>query len=349
MTRDKFISYFFIALLVFVVGMVIYIFSPFFKAIFWSAILAFTFYPVYAQLNRLLKNETVPALLMTVLIFLLVIPPVIYLIVNLSAQTIDLYQLATDYVREGRLGALIDHVRSFHVVQNIEDRLVQWESLKQNLNEWMLSSARAIGNYAATQAGTITKNVFFVILNILIMFVLVFVFLKDGNAIYRFIYEIAPLEEKHKRLVFQRISESFSAVIRGQLLTSFAQATVAGIIYWVIGLPLSLFFAMLTFITSMIPMVGTTAVWLPLVIYLAARHQYMRAGLLAAFGFFVIGLIDNFMKPALIGKKTHLPYFLLFFGILGGITLFGLIGIFLAPILLSLFFALITIYREKNW
>lgn len=349
MTRDKFISYFFIALLVFVVGMVIYIFSPFFKAIFWSAILAFTFYPVYAQLNRLLKNETVPALLMTVLIFLLVIPPVIYLIVNLSAQTIDLYQLATDYVREGRLGALIDHVRSFHVVQNIEDRLVQWESLKQNLNEWMLSSARAIGNYAATQAGTITKNVFFVILNILIMFVLVFVFLKDGNAIYRFIYEIAPLEEKHKRLVFQRISESFSAVIRGQLLTSFAQATVAGIIYWAIGLPLSLFFAMLTFITSMIPMVGTTAVWLPLVIYLAARHQYMRAGLLAAFGFFVIGLIDNFMKPALIGKKTHLPYFLLFFGILGGITLFGLIGIFLAPILLSLFFALITIYREKNW
>lgn len=349
MTRDKFISYFFIALLVFVVGMVIYIFSPFFKAIFWSAILAFTFYPVYAQLNRLLKNETVPALLMTVLIFLLVIPPVIYLIVNLSAQTIDLYQLATDYVREGRLGALIDHVRSFHVVQNIEDRLVQWESLKQNLNEWMLSSARAIGNYAATQAGTITKNVFFVILNILIMFVLVFVFLKDGNAIYRFIYEIAPLEEKHKRLVFQRISESFSAVIRGQLLTSFAQATVAGIIYWVIGLPLSLFFAMLTFITSMIPMVGTTAVWLPLVIYLAVRHQYMKAGLLAAFGFFVIGLIDNFMKPALIGKKTHLPYFLLFFGILGGITLFGLIGIFLAPILLSLFFALITIYREKNW
>ena len=349
MTRDKFISYFFIALLVFVVGMVIYIFSPFFKVIFWSAILAFAFYPVYAQLNRLLKNETVSALLMTVLIFLLVIPPVIYLVVNLSAHAFDLYQLATVYVREGRLGALIDHVRSLHVEQNIKDRLDQWKSLKQNLNEWMLSSARAVGNYTATQAGTITKNVFFVILNILIMFVLVFVFLKDGNAIYRYISEITPLEEKHKRLVFQRISESFSAAIRGQLLTSFAQATVAGIIYWAIGLPLSLFFAMLTFITSMIPMVGTTAVWLPLVIYLAVMHQYMRAGLLTAFGFFVIGLIDNVMKPALIGKKTHIPYFLLFFGILGGITLFGLMGIFLAPVLLSLFFALIAIYREKSW
>ncbi|WP_347275552.1 AI-2E family transporter [Candidatus Kuenenia sp.] len=349
MTHDKFISYFFIALLVFVVSMVIYIFSPFFKAIFWSAILAFTFYPVYAQLNRLLKNETVSSLLMTVLIFLLVIPPVIYLIVNLSAQAIDLYPLAADYVREGRLEALIDHVRSFHVVQNIEDRLVQWEPLKQNLNEWMLSSARAVGNYTAAQAGTITKNVFFVILNILMMFFLVFVFLKDGNAIYSFIYEIVPLEEKHKYLVFQRISETFSAVIRGQLLTSLAQATVAGIIYWAIGLPLSLFFAMLTFITSMIPMVGTTAVWLPLVIYLAVTHQYMRAGLLAVLGFFVIGLIDNFIKPALIGKKTHLPYFLLFFGILGGIKFFGLMGIFLAPVLLSLFFALIAIYREKSW
>ena len=82
---------------------------------------------------------------------------------------------------------------------------------------------------------------------------------------------------------------------------------------------------------------------------LAVTHQYMKAGILAVFGFFVIGLIDNVMKPALIGKKTHIPYFLLFFGILGGITLFGLMGIFLAPILLSLFFALIVIYREKSW
>lgn len=349
MTRDQFISYFFIALLVFIVGMVIYIFSPFLKAIFWSAILAFAFYPVYAQMNKLLKSETVAALLMTVLIFLLVIPPVIYLIVHLAAQAIDLYQLATDYVREGRLGSLIDHIRSFHVVQNIEERLVQWEPLKQNLNEWLLSSARAVGNYTAAQAGTITKNVFFVILNILMMSFLVFVFLKDGNAIYSFIYEIAPLEEKHKRLVFQRISETFSAVIRGQLLTSLTQATVSGIFYWAIGLPFPLFFAMLTFMTAMIPMVGAATVWLPLALYLAVTHQYVKAGLLAVFGFFVISLIDNIIKPALIGEKTHLPYFLLFFGILGGIKIFGLMGIFLAPVILSLFFALIAIYREKSW
>ena len=349
MKRDQFISYFFIALLVFVVAMVIQIFSPFVKAIFWAAILAFAFYPIYYRLKQLLRNDTVASVLMTALIFLLVIPPVIYLIVNLAAQAIELYQFATDYVRQGSLNSLIDQIRSIHLVQNIEERLVQWEPLKENLSQWLLNSARALGNFTAAQAGTITKNIFFVILNIFMMSFLMFAFFKDGEQIYSFLYEIAPLEEKHKKPVFLRISETFSAVIRGQLFTSLTQAFVAGIFFWILGIPLPLFFATVTFITAMIPVVGAATVWFPLVVYLAATHQYMKAGILFVFGVLVISLIDNIMKPALIGEKTRLPYFLLFFGILGGIKIYGLMGIFLAPALLSLFFALIGIYREKNW
>ena len=346
MTRDQFISLCFIAILLFVVWEIFLIFSPFFKAIFWSAILSFGFYPVYRKLRQTLeRQETLAAILMTAFIFLAVVPPVVILLVNVTAQAVELYQSASTYIREGQLEKLIDQVRAVGFIQRVEARVFQWEPLKQSAADWILRSSRAIGNYAAGQAGTITKNIFLVGLNILMMTFLVFVFLKDGEKIYRFIYQIAPLEEKNKRAIFKQINETFAAVIRGQLLTGFTQAAVAGMVYWFLGLPLPIFFAMLTFLAAFFP--GPWAVWVPLVIYLVTLQEQTKAVILFFFGVLVISLIDNLMKPALIGEKTKLPYFLLFFGMLGGIKLYGLMGLFLAPVVLSLFFALVKIYQEK--
>jgi len=348
MTRDQFISLFFLALLILVVYQICLIFSPFVRAIFWSAILAFAFYPLYQKLRRTLKpHETLAAVLMTLAIFLLVIPPVVFLAANLTAQAIELYQSALTYIREGQLEKLIDQIRSISFIEKVEVRLFQWEPLKQNATEWILGSTRAIGNFAASQARTITKNLFLFGLNTLMMTFLLFVFLKDGEQMYRFFYDIAPLEEKNKRSIFKQLNETFAAVIRGQLLTSLTQAVVAGIIFWALGLPLPIFFAAITFLVALIPVVGASAVWLPLVIYLITLHQQTKALILFLLGAFVISLIDNLMKPALIGEKTKLPYFLLFFGILGGIKLYGLMGIFIAPVVLSLFFALTKIYQEE--
>ncbi len=348
MTRDQFISLFFIALLAVVVYQVCLIFLPFSRAIFWSAILAFGFYPLYEKLRKALKpRETLAALLMTVGIFLIVVPPVALILVNLAAQAIELYQSAADYVRQGKLENLIDHIRSLGFVQRIEVQVLQWEPLKESISDWLLRTTRSIGNFATAQAGTVTKNIFLIALNTLLMTFLLFVFLKDGEKIYRFIYEIAPLEEKNKRLIFKQVNETFSAVIRGQLLTSLTQATVSGIIFWILGVPIPIFFATLTFFVALIPVVGASAVWVPVVVLLVINNQYVQAGILFVFGTLVISLIDNIMKPILIGEKTRLPYFLLFFGILGGLKLYGLMGIFVAPVILSLFFALIKIYQEK--
>lgn len=348
MTREQFISLFFLALLFFVVYQILLILSPFFRAIFWSAILTFAFYPIYERLKRRLKpKEALAALLMTAAVFFMVIPPVVLLLINLTGQAIELYSSASTYVREGQLEKLIDQIRTAPFAQSIEARVFEWDPLKENLRNWLLGTTRAIGNFAASQAGTLTKNLLLVGLNVLMMTFLLFVFFKDGERIYQFIYEIAPLEEKTKKLLFKQVNETFAAVIRGQLLTSLTQAIVAGIIFWVLGLPLPIFFAAVTFFVALIPVVGASAVWIPLVIYLVTVHDYAKAIILFFLGTLVISLIDNIMKPALIGERTKLPYFLLFFGILGGIKLYGLMGIFIAPVILSLFFALTKIYQEK--
>ncbi len=348
MTRDQFISLCFIVLLLFVVYQLLLILSPFLRAIFWSAILAFGFYPIYEQLKRRLKpHETLAAALMTAAVFLLVVPPVILIVMKVAVQAIELYSSAANYVREGQIEKLVDQIRSISFIKNLEASIFQWEPLKKNVTEWLLYSTRTIGNFATAQAATLTKNVLLVILNTALTSFLLFIFFKDGGKIYDFIYEIAPLEEKNRKSIFGRINETLSAVIRGQLLTSLAQAVLAGIIFWILGLPLPVFFAAVTFLVSMIPVAGAATVWFPLAIYLLTIHQQTKAIILLVLGTLVISLIDNMMKPALIGKKTQLPYFLLFFGILGGIKVYGLMGIFLAPVMLSLFFALIRIYQEK--
>lgn len=349
MTREKFISYFFIVLLIFVVYQVFLIFSPFFRAIFWSAILSFSFYPLYLRLKRAISNETGAAILMTVLIFLVVIPPVVFLILSVTGQAVELYQNTYNYIKAGGLETLVDRLRSLSFVQNLETKIVNWEPLKENASIWLLSSTRSIGNLAAAQAGAFTKNLFLIALNTIMMTFLIFVFLKDGQRIYDFVYQIAPLEEKNKKPIFTRINETFAAVIRGQLLTSIVQAVGAGIGFWLIGVPAPVFFAALTFIAALIPVTGAASVWVPIAIYFFTTAQTLKGVILLVFGIFGISLIDNVLKPMLIGEKTKLSYFMLFFGILGGLKFYGLLGIFLAPVMLSLFFALIQIYQEKNW
>lgn len=348
MKREQFISFFFIAILIFIIYEVLCIFSPFFTAIFWAAILAFAFYPVYLRLRNALPNRgNLTAFLMTTGVFLIVVPPFVMILINIASQAIELSQWAYTFVREGRVEDLIERVRSLGWFQNIENRVVQWEPLKNGLASWLLNATKNIGSLAASKMGLLTKNALFILLNIFFMTFLTFVFFKHGEKIYNFIYEIAPFEKETKRDLFQQILDTFAAVIRGQLLTSLAQSVIAGIFFWILGIPLPLLFAVLTFLTSLVPVLGAACIWFPIVIYLAAGHFYIKALILFLAGFFLISLLDNIIKPAVIGKKTKLPYFLLFFGIMGGMKLYGLMGIFLAPVVLSLFFSLIKIYRGR--
>ena len=156
-----------------------------------------------------------------------------------------------------------------------------------------------------------------------------------------------PMSKKNKTVLARKINETFSSVIRGQFTTCIVQGALAGFAFWILGLPLPFFFGFLTFLTSMIPLTGAATVWIPFTAYLFLTHQTGKGIALAIIGTFGISLSDNLLKPVLIGEKTKLPIFLLFLGILGSMKLYGFAGIFLGPVVLSLFFALAKIYREE--
>lgn len=348
MKKDQLISIFFIALLIFIIYQVCAIFSPFAQAIFWSAILAFGFFPLYDKLLKKLNGrDTTAAVIMTIFILLLVIPPLVLLILNVTSQAIDLYQSSFEFIKSGELESLIERIKQIGFIQRIQEGLFKWEIIKSSTESFLLNSTEAFGNFTAAQVGTITKNIFLSAINILIMVCFVFVFLKDGRQIYKFVYDLAPMEDKTKRLVNSHINETFSAVIRGQLLTCLVQAILTGLIFWALGLPVPILFGLATFISALIPIIGASGIWFPMAVYLLIQQSYLQAGILFVAGVFGISLIDNILKPALIGERTKLPYFLLLFGILGGLNLYGLMGVFIAPVVLSLFLALAQVYREQ--
>lgn len=348
MKSEQLISFVFIAVLIFIIYEVILVFSPFVQAIFWAAILTFAFYPIYAKLKKVFPNHpSVSSLLMTILVFLIVLPPLIFLVFNLAAQIIEFSHWCYNYVKSGNLEQLISQARELPWLQKIQTHIVASDSIKNTLSTWLLNLSKSVGNLAAAHAGLVTKNFFFILLNLFFTAFLTFVFFKHGERIYKFFYDIAPFEQNTKSEVFKQIDDSLTAVIRGQLLTSLCQAAVAGIVFIILGVPLPLFFTFLTFLVSLVPIFGAASVWLPISIYFFMTHLYTKGIILFFVGLLGISLLDNLMKPAIIGEKTKLPYAILFFGIIGGMQLYGLMGIFLAPVVLSLFFALIKIYRKN--
>lgn len=349
MNRRQLISVFFIALLLYILFNVMLILAPFTGPIFWSAVIAFTFYPLY---NKLLKttreNRSFSAGLITALLLLALTPLVVVVSLLALRETVHLYEQLGDFIKNGEAEKLYERVRAMAMFKKLDAlQLSPWESLGTQLNQWLLNSAGSLGNFVLKHLTMITKNVIQALFNFTLTFFLVFFFFRDGKRIYQFIYEITPLDEDNKAEIFMQLSETFSATLRGQLVTSIVQGSVLGIVFWVLGLPMPVLFAAIAFFSSMVPIVGVSAVWVPFTIWLFTTAQYPKAVALLALGAIVISGIDNVLKPLVIGQKTRLPYSLLFVGILGGIQVYGFMGIFLAPVVLSLFFVLVKIYRNK--
>jgi len=348
MKREQIVSYFFIGLFIFIVYELFRLFSPFLHAIFWAAILAFAFYPLYRNiLNRFRVKRTLAALITTLIILLLITPPMILILFSLTEEAVELYQRASAYLTSGELERFFENLKTTASTEWARQLWSRLEPFRQNMVDALLAFTRRMGNLTAMQIIALSKNLLLLCFNFFLIIFLLFFFLRDGEQIYRFFYDLIPMEQKNKKTLAGKMNETFSAVIRGQLLTSIVQGTLAGLTFWILQLPIPLLIGFLTFLSSMIPVTGAATVWAPFAIYLFVTNEVTKAAILSVIGAFLISLSDNFLKPVLIGEKTKLPIFLLFLGMLGGLKIYGLTGVFLGPVILSLFFVLVKIYHEE--
>jgi len=328
----------FLLLLAIVTIAFIWLLIPFYGAIFWGIILAIIFAPLQRKLLAKTKGKkTLSALISLVLIVLIVIIPLILITGALAQEVATLYKsMERGDLNIGRYMEQIVNVLP-ETVKSAVDRLVGGDinQLRERISDFALSS----GQFLTKQAVNIGSNTFQFLVSLAIMLYLLFFLLRDGTELARHCRELVPLSEDQKSHLLRKFTTVVRATVKGNIAVAAVQGALGGIIFFILGIQGALFWGVLMAILSLLPAVGASLIWAPVAIYFFATGSLMQGVILTAFGVFVIGLVDNILRPILVGKDTKIPDYIILISTLGGISLFGLNGFVIGPLIAAIFMA----------
>lgn len=345
--RQLFILSFFV-LLILIFLQLIGIFKLFLIPILWAIILTLVFYPVHVRFLRLFKRRKNLAAFATVLVvFVLTVGPMVFFSGTLVREILQFYADVGGWIAEKKYEAVWNRLLE-SPLRVIWDKIMEkTASLDIQIVPVLAKAAQSASQMIVGQVQSGAKNFLLFVLNYVIMIIIFFFFVRDGEAMGRAVKDLFPMTKENKEIVFDRLSVTVSAVVRGLVITGGVQAVLAGLAFWILGVPFPVFLALLIAFLAMVPIGGAVLVWLPSAVYLYLDGHWGRALILFLWGALVISTVDNFLKPLIIGEKTKLPTLFLFLSILGGMAFYGLIGVFLGPLMVALFLTLIDIYRKE--
>lgn len=315
---------------------------PFLEVIIWGAILVVLFAPAHAWLLARTRRPALSAALSVLLVLVTVIVPLVFVtstvlgeIAGLAARAQETYQrLRTD-------PAAAQQARRALAVANQYvdlDQLLSSDELKQQaagVSQWLLErSAGFVG------------GLFSILLRVLFTIFTTYYLFRDREAIVRHLPEVLPLEPQDSRAILARTREIIAASVYGVMVIALIQGTLGGVMFWVLGIPSALVWAVLMTILCMIPMAGSALVWAPAAIYLGLTGHYTKAVVLLLFGLLVIGTVDNVLRPRLVGGRTRMHELFIFFSVLGGLKVFGVVGLLIGPVVLAITLALLEVFRR---
>ncbi|MFA5112876.1 MAG: AI-2E family transporter [Candidatus Margulisiibacteriota bacterium] len=311
---------------------------PFLVAILSAAALAYIFYPLYLNILRYLpkkiRAKELGSVLTCLFIVTLVLIPTIFITVVLTAEMKSGYLFLQNFLTDQQ------------PLNNLPPALSQWSAYLPQFKEVATDLA---GQLIGVVQGVL-KSVPGVILNIFITVFSMYYFLKHGKDLYKFFSELVPLPEGRYKQILLRFDDLSRGMIMGQIVVGLVQGTLAWLGFWALGVPNPVLLGFLTAIISIIPLLGAAVVWMPVALYLVfvgmMSGAYWPAIALFIYGTFVISLIDNFLKPKIVGDRAKIHPLVILFGILGGIQLFGIPGILIGPLILTIFDVVIEIYKE---
>jgi predicted PurR-regulated permease PerM len=315
-------------------------FQPFFTVILWAAVLSVVFYPLHLRILKRTGRPALSAALSTVAVILLILLPVtgitVAVVRELSGVAASVQSGSTSWTMPPLLARVVDRADDYvHV-----DREAARQFLAARMQTWGTALAGGTLMLVGGVAGALGQM-------LLVVFTL-FYFFRDGAHIRHAAYDIVPLERVQWRNIIGRTSDVIAATVYGVLVISAIQGTLGTFIFWALGLPSPLLWGVVMFFLSMVPMAGAFLVWVPAAIYLALIGSYVKAGILVAWGILVIGSIDNVLSPRLVGRRARLHELLIFFAVLGGLQVFGVLGLVLGPVVVAVTLALIDMARAAG-
>ena len=320
-----------------------WILLPFYGAILWGSIIALLFAPVYRRLLPRLNRRRTPAALLTLLIVLvIVVLPFALVTAALAREATLVYQR----MQSGEVNpalyfrGVFDALPDWMTALLARFGLVDFEALQRRI-----AAALAQGSqFIATQAFSIGQNTFEFVVSLFITLYLAFFLIRDSDGVARALRRAIPLAPKHKQELLDKFATVIRATVKGNLLVAAVQGVLGGIAFWFLGVGGALLWAVLMAFLSLLPAVGAGLVWLPVAIYFLMTGAIWQGIALIAYGVLVIGLVDNLLRPVLVGKDTRMPDYVVMIATLGGMAVFGINGFVVGPAIAAMFIAVWHIY-----
>lgn len=330
-TRERF---FFYILLTAVLLFVLTMFAPFLKLLAVGAALAVVFHSVFEWIARRITRgkRGLAALLSALILVILVGAPLLFIGARVFSEATSLYgQLA---LRQGDATFLAS------VSDSIQNKFPQLPRV--NIEDQL----QDVAAFFARGASLIFSTTLHTILAFVLVLLSFFYFLKDGGAWRKYIVDISPLSDGHDERILSILARSVKGVMIGYVLIGVIQGVLLGIGLFIFGVPNAALFGLIGALASLIPSIGTAFVSIPIILFLYATGQSGAALGLLLWAGFLVGMVDNFLSPVLVGNKIELPPLLVLFSVLGAIALLGPTGVIIGPLALSVLHTLLKIYKE---
>jgi predicted PurR-regulated permease PerM len=323
-------------------GFLLYqILLPFFAPIAWALFIAFLIHPLHAwAVGKLPRHANVSAAVLTFATLLILIGPLAALATAFVAQVADLLQAAQRLASDHGGGGFAD-ITHAPVLSTVLGWLQQTFGVSPaQVQGWLVEGARSVLQFLASLGGQIFLGAVGRVIGFAIMMFILFFAIRDGEQLVVALRTLTPMSETLKARLFNYLGAVARAVFFGTGITALAQGALVAIGFGILDLPSPIVFGVLAALFALIPMAGTPIVWVPAVLVLAAQHRWGGALFLLVWGGVVV-LIDNVLRPYLVAGRADVGALTVFIGVLGGVSAFGAVGLFLGPLIVALVITLV--------
>lgn len=335
---------FFLLLVTLVTVAFLVLLQDFLQPLFWAAVLAVIFYPLYLRFQQSLRSRSSLSAVLTIFVILAVVILPLFLIgMAVTQEATDFYErIAAGEIDLQQPIQTIEQV--LPAVRDFMDRFnIDTERIRQGLS----GTAVTISTFLASEAINIGQNALRFTVFFFLMLYLLFFFLRDGRRILDSIVMALPLGDAREQQLFDRFAEVSRATIKGTIVVGIIQGTLGGFLFWLLGIQAAVFWGVVMTILSLLPAVGAALVWVPAAIVLLATGEIVKGVILIAAGTLIIGLVDNVLRPILVGRDTRMPDYLILLSTLGGLTLFGVSGFIIGPVIAALFLSVWEMFEKE--
>jgi predicted PurR-regulated permease PerM len=335
--EDKEIKkYVVVALFILLAVLSYFIIKPIFLSIFVGLILAYLLSPLYRLINKGISSKTISALIVVLLSAILIAVPTFFL-VRYSLLNLD------------KVYSYISSISNLEVIiQKVFPELLNNAQIAVNIHAITASLSSKITGLVSSAINNMFFNIIPILLNVAVAFFIFFIALRDQEEFREYIISLSPFSKEYQKKFYDKFDSVTYSVIYGELIVGISQGIIAGIGYFICGVPHALLLTVLTTIVGVIPIIGPWLIWIPVDIYLFINGNTNSAIGLLIYGLFIINWVDTILRPIIVSRGTKINSAIALIGMTGGIYVFGIMGLIIGPLILAYLILLIEAYKDKK-